>query len=181
MVRMSLMPAASTDGTNSAAGDNAGTGSSGLEQNAAGTELADDLVREWWCPSETSCERGSSWRPRCPCGWRPEPRRPCRGRSPRVPLPSPTTTRAANLKMRPPLTVLDTRLSATTFSVELVLALLVSVKSEPCSLSSSRLELQAALTGAICERLHAAVVHIAAAVEHDSLDAGLALQRSATI
>ena len=35
---------------------------------------------------------------------------------PTVPLPSPTTTRAANLNIRPPLTVFETRLIATTLS-----------------------------------------------------------------
>ena len=35
---------------------------------------------------------------------------------PTMPLPSPTTTRAANLKIRPPFTVLETRLIATTCS-----------------------------------------------------------------
>jgi hypothetical protein len=34
-----------------------------------------------------------------------------------APLPSPTTQSAANLKMRPPLTVLETRFKETTFSV----------------------------------------------------------------
>ncbi len=37
---------------------------------------------------------------------------------PTMPLPSPTTTRAANLKIRPPFTVLDTRLMATTLLLQ---------------------------------------------------------------
>ena len=37
--------------------------------------------------------------------------------NPTVPLPSPTTTSAANLNIRPPLTVLETRFIATTFSL----------------------------------------------------------------
>ena len=37
--------------------------------------------------------------------------------NPTLPLPSPTTHKAANLNMRPPLTVLETRFRETTFSV----------------------------------------------------------------
>ena len=100
--------------TNSAAGDNAGTGSSRLEQNAACTELADNLVRDGGALQRNLNEvllgvldaLADSVRN---LGSLTEPK-------PTVPLPSPTTTRAANLKIRPPLTVLATRLSATTFS-----------------------------------------------------------------
>ena len=53
----------------------------------------------------------------------------------------------------------------------LVLTLIVSVKSEPLFYLLPDLELQAALAGAICQLLHAAVVHIAAAVEYDVLNA----------
>ncbi len=50
-----------------------------------------------------------------------------------VPLPSPTTTRAANLKIRPPLTVLETRLMETTFdhAVHLLAAFLLKPKYLP--------------------------------------------------
>ena len=43
---MSLDTGSLDHSTHSAAGDHAGTGSSGLEQHAAGTERADDLVRD---------------------------------------------------------------------------------------------------------------------------------------
>ena len=89
---------------------------------------------------------------------------------PTVPLPSPTTTRAANLKIRPPLTVLAYAVERYNVLGELVLTLIVSVKLSHV-LPPPDLKLQAALTGAICELLHAAVVHIAAAVKHDSLNA----------
>ena len=47
-----------------------------------------------------------------------------------------------------------------------LLSLLYAIISFPPSL-----ELQAALTGALCQCLHAAVINVAAAVEHDFFDA----------
>src|SRR5699024_642045 len=85
---------------------------------------------------------------------------------PMVPLPSPTTTRALNFITRPPLTVLDTRLMATTFS-----SMPSSTSRFLLSIVSSSLQLQAALTGALGQSFHAAVIHKATAIEHDGLDA----------
>src|SRR5581483_8193630 len=85
---------------------------------------------------------------------------------------SPTTTRAVNEKRRPPLTTLATRLISTTRSW----------RSRPPALTvlsmvwigmtdSERLEGQAALPSGLGQRLDAAVVLVAAAVEHGALDA----------
>src|SRR6201989_1170969 len=90
--------------------------------------------------------------------------------TPTTPFASPTTTSAVNEKRRPPLTTLATRLISTTRSW----------RSKPeaemdrsgAAISPSRLEDQAALAGAIRQGLHAAVVLVAAAVEHGGLDAG---------
>src|SRR3712207_3644159 len=91
-----------------------------------------------------------------------------------MPFSSPTTTSAVKEKRRPPLTTLATRLISTTRPW----------RSRPAdetdrSMTAIRrflrvvrgLEDQAALAGAVCERLHAAVVLVAAAVEHGGLDA----------
>src|SRR4051812_46688766 len=83
---------------------------------------------------------------------------------------SPTTTSAVNENRRPPLTTLATRLISTTRSW----------RSKPeaemdrsgAAMSPSRLEDQAALAGALGQGLHAAVILVAAAVEHDGLDPG---------
>src|SRR3954470_20733702 len=85
---------------------------------------------------------------------------------------SPTTTRAVNEKRRPPLTTLATRLISTTRSW----------RSRPEAemdrsgaamrvFEGSGLYLQAALAGAVGEGLDAAVVLVAAAIEHRGLDA----------
>src|SRR5918992_487653 len=87
-----------------------------------------------------------------------------------MPFSSPTTTSAVNEKRRPPLTTLATRLISTTRSC----------RSRPvgdtdrsgAAMKSSSLEVQSALAGALRERLHAAVVLVAAAIEHDAFDAG---------
>src|ERR1700741_4333915 len=90
-----------------------------------------------------------------------------------MPFSSPTTTSAVNEKRRPPLTTLATRLISTTRSC----------RSRPVedtdrsgaamtSLEGSGLEVQAALAGAFGECLYAAVVLVAAAVEHGGVDAG---------
>src|SRR5918911_1870070 len=86
---------------------------------------------------------------------------------------SPTTTSAVNEKRRPPLTTLATRLISTTRSC----------RSRPEAdtdrsgaaievFEGSGLEVQAALAGALGQGLHAAVVLVAATVEHGGLDAG---------
>src|SRR5262245_1393677 len=90
-----------------------------------------------------------------------------------MPFSSPTTTSAVNEKRRPPLTTLATRLISTTRSwrsrpVEDTDRSGAAMKS----LEGSGLEVQAALAGALGERFHAAVVLVAAAVEHGGLDAG---------
>src|SRR4051812_20872627 len=89
--------------------------------------------------------------------------------TPTTPFSSPTTTSAVNEKRRPPLTTLATRLISTTRSW----------RSKPeaemdrsgAGMSPSRLEDQAALAGALGQGLDAAVVLVAAAVEHHGLDA----------
>src|SRR5215210_485012 len=100
---------------------------------------------------------------------------------------SPTTTRAVNEKRRPPLTTLATRLISTTRSCRSGPAR--SVRSPRAMVSrrgyrtpagapgpSARrdLEAQPTLAGALGEGAHAAVVAVAAAVEHACLDAALA-------
>ena len=94
-------------------------------------------------------------------------------------LPSPTTTIAAKPKRRPPFTTFATRLMVTSLSI----SSLSSSRSSrpiaiarghgrnrrvnvPCANSSER---QAALAGGVGQRLDAAVIHVAAAVEHDFL------------
>ena len=81
---------------------------------------------------------------------------------PTMPLPSPTTTRAANLKIRPPLTVLDTRLMATTFSCKSSVDASILAKSIP-----PRLEFEAALASTLCQLFDTAVINITAAVKND--------------
>src|SRR5919204_2253601 len=110
---------------------------------------------------------------------------------PTLPLPSPTTTSAVNEKRRPPLTTLATRLIATTRSSNCDFG----ASSRPGPPRSSRggrlpcppgprragaaaielsslLEVQPALAGRLGQRLDAAVVLEAAAVEHHRGDAG---------
>src|SRR5699024_10869831 len=77
----------------------------------------------------------------------------------------PTTTRAANLKIRPPFTVLETRFRETTFSCSSnVLASIIR------AIFYLPLKLESALAGALCEFFDAAVVEVAAAVEHHDAD-----------
>ena len=67
--------------------------------------------------------------------------------APTWPFPSPTTTKAVNLKLRPPLTTLVTRLIDTTFSVNS--KLLASMRScLICVLPS--LEIQSSFSSCIC-------------------------------
>src|SRR5918996_3015490 len=86
---------------------------------------------------------------------------------------SPTTTRAVNEKRRPPLTTLATRLISTTRSwrsrpVALTVRSMVGAGMKFLVL----LDGQPALADALGEGLDAAVVLVAAAVEHGALDAG---------
>src|SRR5919204_1760637 len=88
---------------------------------------------------------------------------------------SPTTTSAVNEKRRPPLTTLATRLISTTRSCrsrpspETVRSTKLITWSRP---RVADLEAQPALTGSVGQGLDAAVVLVAAAVEHGGLDAG---------
>lgn len=88
---------------------------------------------------------------------------------PTVPFSSPTTTRAVNLKVRPPLTVLETRLSETTSPLQLELSGVYKLSHK----LQSSLKLQSGFAGALRQSLNTAVVEIAAAIEHDVFDAGL--------
>src|SRR6266550_4683840 len=82
---------------------------------------------------------------------------------PTWPCPSPTATSALKLKRRPPLTTLATRLMAMTFSTT-PSRVLVAPGRRPS-------ELQSPFAGAVGHRLHAPVVLVTAAVEHDLHDA----------
>src|SRR5262252_3850623 len=97
---------------------------------------------------------------------------------PTRPLRSPTTTRAAKPKRRPPFTTLATRLMLTSFSVNSV-----SSRSRACLSLSARprrslcvrampvpSEIESALTGGIGQGFHPAVKEISATIEHDPLD-----------
>src|SRR5438477_5564517 len=91
---------------------------------------------------------------------------------PTRPFSSPTTTRAAKPKRRPPFTTLATRLMWTSLSVN---SLSTSLRSRPWGSRAifrfPSSEFQSALTRGFGQRLDAAVVEIAAAVEHHVLDA----------
>src|SRR3954468_22431470 len=96
-----------------------------------------------------------------------------------MPASSPTTTRAVNEKRRPPLTTLATRLISTTRSWRSRPELETersgaAMKSFEVSgqMVAAISEVQAALAGALGEGLDAAVVLVAAAIEHGGLDAG---------
>src|SRR6266540_1306453 len=120
--------------------------------------------------------------------------------TPTWPEPSPTTTTALNEKRRPPLTTLATRLTWTTFSSRVrpvgptcsILGIYrasgagcrvpgvgaCSNRTEPIPetrhltpRAKRALELQARFAGRISQRLDAAVVHVAAAIEDDDADA----------
>src|SRR3989337_1642182 len=84
---------------------------------------------------------------------------------------SPTTTRAVNEKRRPPLTTLATRLISTTRSWR-------SRPVEGTDLSGAAMKRRTSLEGesslpcALGQRLDAAVVLVAAAVEHRGVDPG---------
>src|SRR5581483_12020926 len=109
---------------------------------------------------------------------------------PTRPLPSPTTTRAAKPKRRPPFTTLATRLMCTSLSIRSLSRSSLSrprprprsPRSRPPPSLESRccpsraisfpLELEAAFAGRVCERLDAPMIDVATAVEHDLGDAG---------
>src|SRR4051794_25627545 len=94
--------------------------------------------------------------------------------TPTTPFSSPTTTSAVNEKRRPPLTTLATRLISTTRSW----------RSRPAGETDrsgagmkgpgwrNRLEEEPGLASPVGQRLDAAVVLVAAAVEHRGVDAG---------
>src|SRR5660398_277614 len=100
--------------------------------------------------------------------------------TPTLPSPSPTTTSAVKLKRRPPLTTLETRLMVTTRSMNLHSGSLPRrlLSRRPLFLSamsflrsSSRLQGQATLSGAVGHRRNATAVLVSATVEDDRLDA----------
>src|SRR3712207_4084448 len=91
-----------------------------------------------------------------------------------MPFSSPTTTSAVNEKRRPPLTTLATRLISTTRSwrsrpADETDRSGAGMKARECR---SRSEVEAALAGALGQRLDAAVVLVAAAIEHRGVHAG---------
>src|SRR5262249_38641366 len=90
--------------------------------------------------------------------------------TPTWPRPSPTTTSAVNEKRRPPLTTLATRLMETTRSFSS--STLGSIFVSATRLSPAPLEGEAAGARGVCQRLHPAVVLVAATIEHHALDAG---------
>src|SRR5579863_6545552 len=79
---------------------------------------------------------------------------------------SPTTTSAEKLRFLPPLTTLVTRLIDTTCSLRF--RLLASMR---LAIVVDILELQSCFASRLGQRLDAAVIVIAAAIEHDRLDA----------
>src|SRR5690349_17276471 len=90
-----------------------------------------------------------------------------------MPFSSPTTTRAVKEKRRPPLTTLATRLISTTRSWRSRPAGETDLSGAAIRgfLRVEGLEGQAALAGALGQRLDTAVVLVAAAVEDGGLDA----------
>src|SRR4051794_24664588 len=82
---------------------------------------------------------------------------------------SPTTTSAVKLKRRPPLTTLATRLISTTRSWRSSPA---GLTERSISMRILSLDCQAGFAGAVGHGLDAAVVLVAAAIEHGGLDAG---------
>src|SRR5271163_4314618 len=98
---------------------------------------------------------------------------------PTRPFLSPTTTRAAKPKRRPPFTTLATRLMLTSFSVNSLSSRSRGWRS-PSPLRPSRCvraiglpsKIEPALAGSLGQGLDPAVIHIGAAVEHDLLNPG---------
>src|SRR5215470_6058961 len=94
---------------------------------------------------------------------------------PTRPFASPTTTSALKLKRRPPFTTFATRLMWTTFSLSSTprSSTMRRWLGPPpiCAICVVSSELEAALAGALGDRLHAAVVQESVAVEDDARDA----------
>src|SRR5919109_3656468 len=88
--------------------------------------------------------------------------------TPTCPRPSPTTTSAVKEKRRPPLTTFATRLMETTrsFNSSTLGSIFVSATNPPSDSKS-----EAAGARGIRQRLHAAMVLVPAAIEHDALNA----------
>src|SRR3712207_4258924 len=86
-----------------------------------------------------------------------------------MPFSSPTTTRAVKEKRRPPLTTLATRLISTTRSWRSRPD--AEMERSGAGIRRGRLEDEPALASPLGEGPHAAVVAVAAAVEHRGLDA----------
>src|SRR5215210_1959165 len=87
-----------------------------------------------------------------------------------MPFSSPTTTSAVNENRRPPLTTLATRLISTTRSWRSSPEL--EIERSGAGIQAFRLEGEATLASTLGEGPHAAVVAVAAAVEHRGLDPG---------
>ena len=91
--------------------------------------------------------------------------------NPTTPWPSPTTTSALKLRFLPPLTTFVTRLMATTVSFSSISDGSIFSRESPCVVSIVGLELQPRFARRVGHRAHAAVIQVAAAVEHDARDA----------
>src|SRR5271167_3790593 len=93
--------------------------------------------------------------------------------NPACPCWSPTTTRAEKLRFLPPLTTLVTRLMATTWSFKALALASMGRRIESVSRNvcfDIPLEFQPRFPRGLGQRLHAAVIAITAAVEHNFLD-----------
>src|SRR5512132_740045 len=97
---------------------------------------------------------------------------------PTRPLPSPTTVSAANARIRPPFTTLVTRLIAIIFSLRpsprsscCCCRCCIRAMSDLCRFVYAASELEAVLARRVSQRLHAAVIAEARAIERDRLDA----------
>src|SRR5690606_2441829 len=89
---------------------------------------------------------------------------------PTTPLPSPTTTIAAKLNLRPPFTTFATRSMATTLSLRSIsLAFTVLILLTDIFYF---LEFQTTFPGAFGKCLHIAMVEITVAIEYDRLNTG---------
>src|SRR5882724_11265100 len=94
---------------------------------------------------------------------------------PAWPCLSPTTTSAEKLRFLPPLTTLVTRLMATTSSFNSAGLTESNRRTARLSLRicfDIGLELYPRFPRRICERLHAAVILVSAAIKHDLFDSG---------
>src|SRR5690606_14421470 len=91
---------------------------------------------------------------------------------PTTPLPSPTTTMAAKVNVRPPLVTLVTRLRCTTvsFSSRSLLLTVLVLLSDMLRVMGS--EIEAGFAGGVGQCLHPSMIEVAIPVEDHLLDAG---------